>query len=58
MAAAVKVTESAFGSMPDGTPVRLFTLVNAKGMEVQAINYGVIIPSIRVPDRTADSTMW
>lgn len=51
MAAAVKVTESAFGSMPDGTPVRLFTLVNAKGMEVQAINYGVIIPSITVPDR-------
>jgi len=51
VAAAVKVTESAFGSMPDGTPVRLFTLVNAKGMEVQAINYGVIIPSIRVPDR-------
>jgi aldose 1-epimerase len=37
--------------MPDGTPVRLFTLVNNKGMEVQAINYGVIIPSIKVPDR-------
>ena len=50
MAAAVKVTESAFGSMPDGTSVRLFTLVNAKGMEVQAINYGVIIPSITVPE--------
>jgi aldose 1-epimerase len=48
---AANVTEAAFGSMPDGTAVRLFTLTNAAGMEVRAITYGVILASIRVPDR-------
>ena len=48
---AANVSETAFGSMPDGTPVRLFTLTNASGMEVRAITYGVILASIKVPDR-------
>ena len=48
---AANVTEAAFGTMPDGTPVRLFTLTNAAGMEVRATTYGVILVSIRVPDR-------
>ena len=51
MPVAAKVTERMFGSMPDGTPVRLFTLTNASGMEVQAITYGLILVSITVPDR-------
>ena len=51
MPVAGSVTETAFGSLPDGTPVRLFTLTNASGMEVQAITYGIIVTSIRVPDR-------
>jgi aldose 1-epimerase len=37
--------------MPDGTPVRLFTLTNASGAEVRAISYGAILVSIKVPDR-------
>jgi aldose 1-epimerase len=45
------IKESAFGTMPDGTPVKLFTLSNASGMEVRAINYGAILVSIKVPDR-------
>jgi len=48
---AANVTEASFGTMPDGTPVRLFTLTNATGMEVRAITYGIILVSIRVPDR-------
>ena len=40
-----------FGTMPDGTAVHLFTLKNARGMEVRTIPYGAIIVSIRVPDR-------
>ena len=48
---AANVTEAPFGTMPDGTPVRLFTLTNAAGMEVRATTYGVILVSIRVPDR-------
>ena len=51
MPVAANVTEASFGTMPDGTPVKLFTLTNAAGMEVRATNYGVILVSIRVPDR-------
>jgi aldose 1-epimerase len=40
-----------FGTMPDGQPVERFTLTNTKGMVVQAISYGGIITSLRVPDR-------
>jgi aldose 1-epimerase len=46
------VTRAPFGTMPDGTPVEVFTLKNAGGMEVRAINYGGIITALRVPDRT------
>jgi aldose 1-epimerase len=45
------VTRAPFGTMPDGTPVEVFTLKNAGGMEVRAINYGGIITALRVPDR-------
>jgi len=45
------VSESSFGSLPDGTSVRLFTLTNANGMEVRAISYGAILVSVKVPDR-------
>ena len=38
--------------MPDGTPVDLFTLTNAHGIEVRAITYGGAIASIRTPDRS------
>ena len=42
---------SPFGTMPDGTPIEIFTLKNSSGMEVRTIPYGAIIVSIRVPDR-------
>jgi aldose 1-epimerase len=38
--------------MPDGTPVEIFTLTNVNGLELRAINYGAIIVSLKVPDRT------
>jgi len=34
----------------DGRPITLYTLTNAHGVEVRAMNYGGIIVSIRVPD--------
>ena len=40
-----------FGRMPDGTPVDVFTLTSAGGLEVRAITYGGIVVSVRVPDR-------
>jgi aldose 1-epimerase len=44
------VQQKSFGSR-DGRPVNLYTLTNANGVEVDTMNYGGIILSIRVPDR-------
>lgn len=46
------VSRADFGKLPDGTTVELFTLTNASGMSVSAMNYGGIITSIKVPDRS------
>ena len=46
-----KVTRMEFGKLPDGHSIDRFTLTNSRGMQVQAITYGAIITSIRVPDR-------
>jgi aldose 1-epimerase len=45
------VSQAPFGATPDGTPVELYTLTNAHGMEVRAMTYGGIIVSLEVPDR-------
>jgi aldose 1-epimerase len=44
------VARAPFGTLPDGTTVELFTLINANGMEVRATNYGGIITALLVPD--------
>lgn len=44
------VQSQPFGTV-DGRSITLYTLTNAHGMEVRAMNYGGIIVSIRVPDR-------
>ena len=41
-----------FGTMPDGTPIEMHTLINASGMEVCFINLGGIIGAVKVPDRS------
>jgi aldose 1-epimerase len=41
-----------FGTTKEGTPVNLYTLRNAKGMKVAITNYGGIVVSIEVPDRS------
>jgi len=54
------VTVAPFGRMPDGMAIEVYTLTNAKGMQVRTITYGAIIQSVRVPDRTghlADVTL-
>lgn len=47
----VDIHESQFGTMEDGRQIYQYTLSNDNGMEVQIINYGGIIKSIKVPDR-------
>jgi len=46
-----RVPEEAFGRMPDGRAVSLYTLINARGMKARLISYGAILVSLEVPDR-------
>jgi aldose 1-epimerase len=45
------VTVAPFGVLPDGRSVEIFTLTNARGVQVRTIPYGAIIVSILAPDR-------
>lgn len=47
----VEIKKSSFGSLPSGKEVMKYTLTNANGMEVNVINYGGIITSLKVPDK-------
>jgi aldose 1-epimerase len=49
--AEAKVTNLAWGKTSDGTPVHLFTLTGAGGIEAKITDFGGRIISIRVPDR-------
>ena len=49
-----QVRKESFGQTGDGRPVDLFTLTNSKGLEIRAINYGGIIVSLRVPDKSGN----
>jgi aldose 1-epimerase len=40
-----------FGKTADGTPVEIYTLTNAHGMEAQIMTYGGIVVSLKTPDR-------
>ncbi len=51
-AGTASVDESGFGVLPTGDSVHLFTLTNAHGVELRAMDYGGIIVSLRTPDRT------
>ena len=44
-------TKQAFGVLPDGRAVEIFTLANSKGMVVTITTYGATVVSIRVPDK-------
>jgi len=49
------ITVQPFGSV-NGTAVNLYTLTNARDMQVKILNYGGIIQSIWVPDRFGQLT--
>jgi aldose 1-epimerase len=48
------ITEAPFGNMPDGTPVRIYTLRNKNGMEARITTYGGIVQSLKVPDKNGN----
>ncbi len=45
------LTHRAWGTLPDGRPVSLFTLANHHGMQVEVTNFGATLVAVRVPDR-------
>ncbi len=45
------ITSAVWGNTKDGQEVRLFTLVNSRGMTARITNYGGIIVSLTAPDR-------
>jgi aldose 1-epimerase len=45
------ITVEEWGTAPDGSPVQLYTLTNANGMEVKVATWGGTITSVVVPDR-------
>ncbi len=51
-AASGTITQKPFGTAPDGQAVTLYTLTNPKGMQVSIMNYGGIVQSLLVPDKT------
>src|SRR5437773_1967872 len=46
------IGKESFGQTPDGTPVDIYTLRNRKGVEARICNYGGIVVSLKVPDRS------
>jgi aldose 1-epimerase len=45
------ISTAPFGHTKSGTPVQLYKLTNAKGMEVDITTFGATVTSIKVPDR-------
>ncbi|MYM24385.1 galactose-1-epimerase [Duganella sp. FT135W] len=45
------ITESPFGTLPDGREATLYTLTNANGMVAKISNLGGVIAELHVPDR-------
>lgn len=51
VAQAASITETPFGTLPDGTVVTLYHLKNSKGTEATITNYGGIITTLKTADR-------
>jgi len=47
-----RISKEAFGRLPDGRQVELYTIRNTQGAAVKIINYGAIIVSLTMPDHT------
>jgi aldose 1-epimerase len=46
-----RVEETNFGTMPDGQPIRLFTLTNDAGRTVKIMSWAAAVTSVMMPDR-------
>jgi aldose 1-epimerase len=48
------ITKADFGKTPDGTPVEIYTLHNAKGAEARIMTYGGIVEKLTMPDKNGN----
>ena len=44
----MKIESSSFGKLPDGSNVKLFTLINNNKLSIKITNYGAIITSVEM----------
>jgi aldose 1-epimerase len=51
-----RIEERAFGKMPDGTAVQLFTLKNKNGVTAKIMTLGATITELQVPDKNGKFT--
>lgn len=47
-----EVKEEIYGTMPDGQKAKIFTLTNKNGLVAKVTEYGAILVSMQVPDKT------
>lgn len=47
----MSINKTVWGEMPDGRPVHLYEVRNARGMSMRVTDYGAIIVSLTAPDR-------
>ncbi|MGA9450396.1 MAG: galactose-1-epimerase, partial [Verrucomicrobiia bacterium] len=48
------ISQAPFGKTPDGTPVEIYTLRNARGAEARIMTYGGIVQSLKMPDQNGN----
>ena len=51
-----RIERKSFGTMPDGTGVKIYTLTNGKGMVAKVTEYGATLTELWVPDRNGQFT--
>ena len=50
----MSITSKAYGKLPTGVEVSLFTLTNTNGLRAEIMDYGATLVSLHVPDREGD----
>jgi aldose 1-epimerase len=50
-----EVKEEIYGTMPDGREAKIFTLTNNHGLKAKVTEYGAILVSMEVPDKSGKS---
>ena len=47
----IAILENPYGSIKGGKEISIFSFKNRNGVEMEVINYGAIVTTLRVPDR-------